>query len=565
MSSRAARRRQSSSAWKEFKMILHQPILLLTIIAILAILAIFVLYPILRIIKLGFTNAEDQVSMENLRYILGSRSYRTVFWNSIKLAAIVALLSTIVGYIFAYGVTRIQMPGRKFFNTLVHLPIISPPFILALSIIFLFGRQGIITKGLLGIKNNNVYGFHSLLLIQVISFFPVAYLTLTGILSAIDSSVEDAAMNMGASRVHIFRTVTFPLSMPGVISAYLLTFVQSLEDFSNPAVIGGDYGTLSIEAYKTITGMYDLHGGSMLALVLLLPTVCAFALQRYWLNRKSFVTVTGKPTQARHPVRSRIASLFFIFCTLVSLFIILLYGTVLIGAFTKTWGINYSFSLQHFTYAWGLAKDALQKSTRLSLIAAPISGLLGIAIAYLTVRKRFPGRRVMQISSLLTFAIPGTVLGIGYISAFNTKPLLLTGTAAIIVAAFVFRNMSVSIESGSSTLLQIDRSIEEASTILGAGNGETFRRVTLPLLKQPFFSGIVFAFVRGMTAVSTVIFLVSPKWPLATAKVQGLFDISKFSDAAALVVIMIITMLVVIFFINIAVTLILKPRAHRFD
>ena len=565
MASKAARKHLKSSAWKEFVIILHQPVLLLTIIAILAILAIFVLYPILRIINLGFTNEEGAASLEYLTYILGSRSYRTVFLNSIRLAAIVALLSTVVGYIFAYGVTRIQMRGRKFFNTLIHLPIISPPFILALSIIFLFGRQGIITKGLFGIKNNNVYGFTSLVFIQVISFFPVAYLTLTGILSAIDSSVEDAAMNMGASRLHIFRTVTFPLSMPGVISAYLLTFVQSLEDFSNPAVIGGDYGTLAIEAYKTITGMYDLHGGSMLALVLLLPTVCAFALQRYWLNKKSFVTVTGKPTQARQPVRSKITVVFFLFCAVVSALIILLYGTVLVGAFTKTWGINYSFSMQHFTYAWGLAKDALRKSTRLSLIAAPISGILGIAIAYLTVRKRFPGRRIMQISSLLTFAIPGTVLGIGYISAFNTPPILLTGTAAIIVAAFVFRNMSVSIESGSSTLLQIDRSIEEASTILGAGNGETFRRVTLPLLKQPFFSGIVFAFVRGMTAVSTVIFLVSPKWPLVTAKVHGLFDISKYSDAAALVVIMILTMLIVIVLINIAVTLILKPRAHRFD
>ena len=243
----------------------------------------------------------------------------------------------------------------------------------------------------------------------------------------------------------------------------------------------------------------------------------------------------------------------------------MLYGTVLVGAFTKTWGINYSFSLSHFSYAWSLAKDAIQKSTWLSIIAAPISGLLGIAIAFLTVRKRFPGRRIMQISSLLTFAIPGTVLGIGYISAFNTKPLILTGTAFIIVAAFIFRNMSVSIESGSSTLLQIDRSIEEASIILGAGNGETFRKVTLPLLKQPFFSGIVFSFVRGMTAVSTVIFLVSPKWPLATSKVYGLFEISKYSDAAALVMLMVGVMLVVIAIINALVSLILRPRARKFN
>lgn len=559
-----AKRQKTSTAGKELKMLLHQPVLLLMILLILATLGIFVLYPMFRVVELSFTDGEDAFTLSNLMYVLGSRSYRAVFTNSLKLAAITAFFATLAGYLFAYACTRTKMPGRRFFNTLIHLPIISPPFILALSIIFLFGRQGIITKGLFGIKNNNVYGFGSLVLIQVISFFPVAYLTLTGILSSIDTSVEDAALNMGASRWHIFRTVTFPLSMPGVVSAYLLTFVQSLEDFSNPAVIGGDYSTLSIEAYKTITGMYDLHGGSMLALVLLLPTVLAFMLQRYWLNKKSFVTVTGKPTQVGQKLGGKSMIFFFIACSIISAFIVLLYGTVLVGACTKTWGVNYSFSMSHFTYAWNFAKEAIRKSTTLSLIAAPISGLLGITIAFLTIRKRFPGRRIMQASSLLTFAIPGTVLGIGYISAFNTKPFLLTGTAVILIAAFVFRNMSVSIEAGSSTLLQIDRSIEEASTILGAGNGETFRRVTLPLLKQPFFSGIVFSFVRGMTAVSTVIFLVSPKWPIATSKVYSLFEISKYSDAAALVTLMILVILVVILLINFVVSLILKPRVRKF-
>lgn len=559
------RKKHIGTARQEMKMLLHQPFLLLTIVLILATLAIFVLYPMFRIVGLSLTDAENAFTLGNLSKVFQSASYRTVFFNSIKLALLVGLLSTVVGYIFAFATARTRMPGKKFFNALVHLPIISPPFILALSIIFLFGRQGLITRGIFGYKGSNVYGFGSLVLIQTISFFPVAYLTLTGILSSIDTSVEDAALNMGASRWHIFRTVTFPLSLPGVVSAFLLTFVQSLEDFSNPAVIGGNFSTLSIEAYKTITGMYDLHGGSMLALVLLLPTVCAFALQRYWLNKKSFVTVTGKPTQAGQKLGGKPVAAFTAFCSLVAAFIILLYGTVLMGAFVKTWGVNYSLSLSHFSYAYMFAREAVSKSIELSLIAAPIAGLLGIAIAYLTVRKRFPGKKIMQISSLLTFAIPGTVLGIGYISAFNTRPIILTGTALILIAAFVFRNMSVSIESGSSTLLQIDKSIEEASTILGASNGTTFRRITLPLLKQPFFSGIVFSFVRGMTAVSTVIFLTSPRWPLATSKVYSLFEISKYSDAAALVILMIAIILVVIAIINLAVMQVLKPRARKFE
>ncbi|WP_428771590.1 iron ABC transporter permease [Treponema sp. HNW] len=547
----------------EFRTLLRQPLLAVSIIAVLLLLIVFVCYPMLRIIKLACTNDLNEITFVNIINIFKSRTYLKTCINSIKLAVTVSILSTIIGYIFAFAINRTEVPGRAFFNTIIQLPIISPPFILALAIIFLFGRQGIITNGLLGIKGNNVYGFKSLVFIQVISFFPVAYLTLTGILASIDTSVEDAAMNIGASRWYVFWTVTFPLSMPGVISAVLLTFVQSLEDFSNPAVIGGNYTTLSTEAYRTITGMYDFHSGAALAVVLLAPTITAFLLQRYWLKKKSFVTITGKTTSQTRKIHGKNTIPFFIFCTFISAVFLLLYGTVFVGAFAKTWGIDYTLGITHFIYAWKYAKEALQKSLLLSLIAAPLTGLLGIYIAYLTIRKQFPGKRFMQISSLLTFAIPGTVLGIGYVSAFNTGFIVLTGTPYILLAAFMFRNISVAIESGVSTLLQIDKSIGEASTILGASNATTFRRITLPLLKSPFFTGIVFSFVRSMTAVSTVIFLTSPKWPLATSKVYGLFDISKYSDAAALVVYMIVIILLAIGIIKFLVSWILKPRVHK--
>jgi iron(III) transport system permease protein len=556
-------RKKRSTSLQEMRMLLRQPALTITILLILSSLIIFILFPLYKIAKLSLTDQTGHLTVSNLINVFTSLSYRITFFNSLKLAITVAFIATIVAYIFAYALTRTDLPGKKFFNLIIQLPIVSPPFILALAVIFLFGRQGLITRSLLGIKNHNVYGMHSLVLIQVISYFPVAFMTLTGILGAIDSSVEDAALNAGASNWHTFWTVTFPLSMPGVVSAFLLTFVQSLEDFSNPAVIGGDYAVLATEAYRIITGLYDFNGGAALAIMLMLPTVCAFILQRYWLGHKSFVTVTGKPTQKTRRMNNSVIPPLFVFCSFVVVFILLLYGTVFVGAFCKTWGVNYSLGFSHFKYVWGYGKEALKKSITLACVAAPITGVLGIGIAYLTSRKRFPGKGIMKISSLLTFAIPGTVLGIGYISAFNTKPILLTGTATILVAAFVFRNISVAIESGSSTLLQIDKSIEEASTILGAGTGTTFRRITLPLLKQPFFAGIVFSFVRSVTAVSTVVFLVSPKWPLATSKIFGLFEISKYSDAAAFVTLMIVVILVAIAIINFIVNIILKPRVHK--
>jgi iron(III) transport system permease protein len=413
----------------------------------------------------------------------------------------------------------------------------------------------LITNKLFGIQDFDVYGLRSLIVVQSMSFFPIAFLTLTGILESIDASVEDAALNLGASRWHIFRTVTLPLSVPGIASALLLVFIQSLEDFSNPAVISGNFSTLAVEAYRLITGMYDIRGGSILAIILLLPTLTAFILQKYWISGKSFVTVTGKPSQKKKKISEpHIIWSLFAFCILIAVSIILLYGTVLVGAFVKTWGLNYQFTLDHFKYVFSLGWDPMKNSIILAIVATPITGLMGMIIAFLVIRKEFMGKRFMEFTSMLTFAIPGTVLGIGYIMAFNQKPILLTGTAAILIIAFTFRNMPVGIEAGTSTLLQIDRSIEEASTILGAGSGTTFRRITLPLIKQAFFSGLVYSFTRSMTAVSSVIFLVSPKWNLATTRVFSLFEVSRYSDAAAFVTVLIVVILVAIGILNMLVS-----------
>lgn len=553
----------SNDGRNDFKMLLRQPLLLITIIAIFVVLFMFVLIPIFNVLKLGMMDQDGGFSFANVKKILGSSGYMTTFGNSIRLGVVVACTSSLVGYIFAFAINKTEMPGRGFFKTIAMIPIISPPFILSLSMIFLFGRYGLITRQLLGIRGNDVYGMASLVVIQTISYFPIAYLTLSGILQSLDPSVEDAAYSMGAKRGRIFRTVTLPLSMPGVVSAFLLVFIQSLEDFSNPAVIGGDYSTLAVETYRTITGLFDMNTGAMLSILLLLPTVLAFLFQRYWVQKKSFVTVLGKPTQARRKLHEPyIIWPLFVFCCLVTLVIFLFYGTVLVGAFVKTWGVDFTFTWKNFEYIALTGWDALKNSVTLAVYAAPLGGLLGMVVAYLTVRKRFFGRKLMETASMLMFAIPGTVLGISYISTFNTPPIVLTGTAIILIAAFVFRNMPVAMESGTTTLLQIDPSIEEASAVLGAGSGYTFRRITLPLLRNAFFSGLVYAFIRSITAVSAIMFLVSPRWSLATTKIYSLFEIGLFSYAAAYSVIMIGIILLAIGVINVLVKLLLNPRAR---
>ena len=546
------------------KMLAKQPLLLACIIFIFSILLIFIILPLFNVFKLAFSNEAGGVSVDNFAKVIRNSSYRKTFFNSIKLGAIVAVISTTMGYIFAFAVTRTEMPGKKFFKMIATLPIISPPFVLSLSLIFLFGRLGLISNQLLGIENADVYGLRSLVIVQAISFFPVAYMTLTGILESIDDSVEDAAYSMGASRGHIFRTVTLPLSFPGIASALLLVFIQSLEDFSNPAVIAGGYSTLAVEAYRVITGMNDMRGGCVLAIILLIPTLLAFSIQKFWVAKKSFVTVTGKPTQKRRKLHEpHIIWPLFVVCALISGMVILLYGTVLVGAFVKTWGVNYSFTLDHFKYVFSLGWLPMKNSLTLATLSAPLAGLLGIMIAFLVVRQKFPGKRIMEFSSVLTFAVPGTVLGIGYIYSFNSAPFLLTGTGFILVMAFTFRNMPVGIESGTATLMQIDSSIEEASTILGGSTGYTFRRITLPLLQQAFASGLIYSFVRAMTAVSSVIFLISPGWNLATTRVFSLFEVSQYSDAAAYIFVMIFLIVIAIGIINLIVNILFKPKHLR--
>lgn len=546
----------------ETLMILRQPILAVAIVAVFLLLLLFVIYPLVRVFAFSFSDENGNFSAANLISILTSSRYLGTAGRTLMLGLVVALISTFVGYIFAYTITRTNVPCKGFLTAIATLPILSPPFVLSLSMIFLFGKQGLITKTLLGITGNNVYGAPALIVVQCMSFFPIAYLTLSGILSSIDASVEDAACNMGAGRWKTFWSVTFPLSLPGIISACLLVFISSLEDFSNPATIGGDFTTLSIEIYTTITGSYDMRKGAALSLLLLIPAVIAYLLNKYWVNKKSFVTVTGKPTQARKMIDDPgVKWPLFIFCMLVACMVILLYGTVFAASFIKTWGYDFSPTLIQYKKALAYGLDSLKTSMLLALISAVIGGLLGMVIAYITAKRHYYGKTFIEVASVLMFAVPGTVLGISYILGFNSKPLALTGTAAILVIVFIFRNMPVAIESGTTTLLQIDNSIEEASTILGADTGYSFRRITLPMLRNAFFSGLVYSFVKAITAVSAVIFLVSPRWNVITSKIYTLFDQAKYGQAAAFVTMMVVILLVFIGIFDGLIKVLLTPKS----
>ncbi|WP_240903802.1 ABC transporter permease [Chengkuizengella sediminis] len=540
---------------KRMKMLVKEPYLLALIIIIFLSLFVFSVYPIYQVFKITVINDEGFLDFSLILETFSSSFFLKTLWNSIQLGIMSAIFGTIIGFIFAYAVTRTEMKGKKFFKLVALLPIISPPFVIALSVILLFGRNGIITNGLFGFEDSNVYGLRSLVFIQTLGFFPIAYLNLKGVLEAIDSSVEDAALNLGASRWKVFSTITLPLAVPGILSSLLLVFIKAIEDFGNPMVIAGEYQTLAVQAYLQITGMYDLRAGSFYAVALLLPSLTAYFIQKYWISKKSYVTVTGKPTQARMKINEKhIVLPLFIFCGLITGAVMLIYGTVLWGAFVKVWGVDNTLTFDNFKYTFTLGFDSVKNSLLLSALSTPITALLGMIIAFLIIRKQFIGKKIMEASSMLAFAVPGTVIGIGYILAFNQKPLLLTGTAMILIIAFTFRNITVGIEAGTNSLRQVDPSIEEASTNLGASSFTTFRKISLPLMKSALFSGLVYSFVRSMTSISAVIFLISVNWNLLTVTILSQVEDASLGAAAAYCIILIVIILIVIglleFFVN---------------
>lgn len=522
--------------FKRAKRLLNEPVLLAMIVLVWVLLLLFVIYPIFMV---GLKSFEPKPGVFNLtvyKTIFSKRYFIVPIFNTLKLGVTVACFGVLIGYVFAYSVAKANVFARNFFRTVATFPIVSPPFVVALAAILLFGRNGLFTRKLFGgTPPFEIYGFWGLVIVETLAYFPTAFLTLEGTLLSIGSDLEEASQSLGYSKWRTFWRVTFPLSLPGVLSAWLLVFSQSMADFGNPLVLGGRYHVLSVAAYLEITGSYRLSHGSALAIILLIPTLIAFFVQRYWLSRKSFVTVTGKSFVSKAMELPRWAkAVLTVICLLLTASILLFYGTVFLGSFTKLWGVNHSFTLDNYRYVFNFSWEYLKDTLLLASIATPICGVLGIMIAYLVARKEFFGRRIMEAVSLLPFAVPGTVVGIGYLLAFNQKPLILTGTALIIILVFVFRELPVGVQNGVAALYQIDKSIEEASMDLGSNSYQTFWKITLPLLMPAFFTALFNAFVRSMTAISAVIFVVSAKWNLITVRILGAVSNGDLSQAAAL-------------------------------
>lgn len=482
-------------------------------------------------------------------------------WNSLFLATAVATSCTLLGLAAALFLTRTKAPGRGPMRLLTLLPLVTPPFVVGLALILLFGRSGTITlwfSDLLDIRPSRwIYGPQGIWLAQTLGLAPLAFMVIQSVIISVSPSVEEASSTLRASRWYTFRTVTLPLIRPGIANAFLLCFIESLADLGNPLIIGGGFQVLASGIYFKIVGAQsDLSEAAGLGLVLLFITMAVFILQTFWLRRASFVTVTGKGDSGRNatlPTRVKIPvyAVSFLWVGLV----VLIYGTIAIGGFAEIWGRDYSFTLKHYTSAFGVtpsehglvwsggAWNSFNTTLLISAIAAPITAALGLLTAYLLARRRFPGRGLFEFAAMLSFAMPGTVIGLAYVLTFNAPPIEITGTAVILFFAFVSRNMPVGVRVGLAQLSQIDRSLDEASTTLGANPGMTLRRVLYPLLKPAIATAIIYAFVSAVTTLSQVIFLVSPRYDWATTYIVSLVENTNYGPAIAYSVVLIVLMI----------------------
>ena len=539
---------------------------------VIAVVSIFVFFPISKMLVAAFITEDQTYSIavffskfldERLWGIscLTGGGKCGVAWNSLILAILVGFITTVLGLVFALVVTRTTFKYKQALRALTVLPIITPPFVIGLAIILLFGLSGSVTAffaDLFGVQATRwVYGLPGVLIAQTLAFTPIAFLVLIGVVEGVSPSMEEAAQTLRASKWQVFRTVSFPLMRPGLANAFLLGFIESMADFGNPLVLGGNYDVLSTEIFFAIVGaQYDQGQAAVLAIVLLAFTLGAFYAQRFWLGKKSYTTVSGKGDAGVHPsMPTGLAVPVYLVATTWAVFTVVVYGMIVYGSFVELWGVKNTLTFKHYITAFsfriedagirwtGAAWDSFWTTIKIAGISAPLTAALGLVTAYLLTRQTFRGKSAFEFGTMLSFAIPGTVIGVSYILAFNVPPLELTGTGIILVISFIFRNMPVGVRAGIASMSQLDKSLDESSLTLGANSWQTFRKVILPLMRPAILAALVYSFVRAMTAISAVIFLVSAEYDMAISYIIGRVENNDYGLAIAYSTTLIIVML----------------------
>jgi iron(III) transport system permease protein len=510
------------------KILRREPKLAAVILVLVALMAIFIVIPQLAVIAAPGAGGYIDFFREGPNWVVAAR-------NSLIAMVLSTTTAVLLGFCYAYAVVYSNMRWKPFFRLIAILPMLSPPFVVAASYILLFGPRGLVTYGIFG-QSPNILGLYGLWGVQTIAFFPYAYQLIADVLSRSDPRLEQAARNLGASPFQVFRTVTLPLARPGLVGAILLVGIYVLEDFGNPALIAGQFTVLPTLAYGLISGFGDLAGAAVVSTILLLFALVLYVGRIRLEGRGSVVTVVGRGSSIpRPPVSAAVNRASFAICLALAALIVMVYGVLILSAFVSAYPFDFSLTLRHFGYV-GAHVTSLRNSLLFAGVAAIACSVFAVVLAYTVQRKEWTGRRVVDFLAIAPAAVPGIFFGIGYATTFNQPWLGWLDRGALITLSMIFWNIPVGYRAAMASLQQIDRSIDEAATSMGASSLQAFRQVLFPLLGGAFSTGITTAFVRAITTLSVVIFLFTPSSVVTTITIFQLVNDFNWGGATAFTV-----------------------------
>lgn len=531
-----------------------------SLLMLASIIFFFIVYPIIAIFISMFYDSDHNFVPGQIIDTIKQPYILRIITNSLSVAATIGVLATFFGLLFALYTTRIARRTAFVGKLFSILPIVTPPFVVALGITLMLGRSGYVTEFLveyLGFNSNWLYGFTGIVIAHTLALTPLSFMILEGALKSIHPSIEEASYTMRANRYKTFFNIIFPLLKPALANSFLVVAIQSLADFSTPLVLGGSFDVISSQIYFYIAGsQLDYASASTLGTLLLIFSLGIFIIQYVWIGNRSYVTVSGKSYRGEvQDLPKLMKSMITFFLLAWTIFNAVLYGSIFYGSFTVNWGVDYSLTLRNYELLFGSgfesgAWPSLIQTFIFAIIAAPITSVLGLLLAYITVRREFQGKKTLEFLTLLCFAVPGTVAGVAYILAFNDAPIYITGTGIIIILSMVTRNMPIGMRAAIAGLGQLDKSLDEASLSLKGSSFKTLVFVVLPLLKPALLSSLVTSFVRAMTTVSAIIFLVTADTRVATSYILNRVEDGEYGVAIAYGSVLIVVMMSIILFFD---------------
>ncbi|PFA15387.1 putative 2-aminoethylphosphonate ABC transporter permease subunit [Bacillus cereus] len=536
----------------------------LLIIGMLLSFFIMLVLPLLQLFTQAFYDKDGAfVGVANFSKYFTTPTLVQSLQNTIWISGATTIISVTLAFAYAYAIARTNVFGKRVFQYVALLPLFAPTMMHGIALTYLFGNQGLITKGMFGLFEGiqiPLYGPVGIVMAEVMYTFPQAFLILLIAFQGSDYRLYEASNMLGASKAKQFLTVTLPSVKYGLISAMFVVFTLSFTDFGAPKIVGGQYNVLATDVYKQVIGQQNMSMGATVGMILLIPAIFAFAVDRIT-QRKQANLLSSKAVPYRIINNKKRDVISFVYCSVVTLMIMLLFVAVGIAASVKVWPYNMSFTFEHFNFSslTGDGLEAFKNSVIVSAVTAVIGAILTFVFAYAIekIEQLQFLRKVGYFFSIVPLAIPGLVLGLGYVFFFSqptiqilglsiTNPFhSLYGTIAVLVLVNIIHFYSVTFVTATTALKKLDREFELVSQSMSIPFYKTFFRVTVPMCLPAILEMVMYYFVNSMVTVSAVVFLYAADFKLAAVSIVNMDDAGNVAPAAAMSVLIVVTNIVV--------------------